>query len=224
MKRFYLKELEELRNHLLLMAEMAANAVAQTLHALENNDPELARKILAEDDLIDDLEIRISAEASRYITLRSPVATDMRLVTAAMKASHDLERIGDEASSICKRIIRLSGNGRRPEVGQITRVGELVLSQIREAVDCLIEVDPVRAGNLPAKDREVDQMHRENYAQCVSAIEASPASASAHIDLIFISKSLERIGDHATNIAEEIVYLYQGEDIRHSEKVRRAQD
>ncbi len=221
MKRFYLSEIEQLRNHLLLIAEKATESVRNAIQALEQGDVELAEEVLVADDEIDELEVAIDAEATRYISLRAPVAGDLRLITVAMKASHDLERIGDEATSISKRTIRLGARNKDISYGAIRKMADLTLALIREAVDSLIEEDSTRARELPAKDKVIDDLHRENYTMYTEKLMANPQLAPAYIELIFISKSLERIGDHATNIAEEVVYLKKGEDIRHTDQVRR---
>lgn len=221
MKRFYLSEIEQLRNHLMLIAEKATDSVRNAIEALEQGDVELAEEVIVGDDEIDELEVAIDAEASRYITLRAPVASDLRLVTVAMKASHDLERIGDEATSICKRTIRLGARKKEISYGAIRRMADLTLALIREAVDSLIEENSTKARELPQKDKLIDELHRENYTLYTEKVMAEPHLAPAYIELIFISKSLERIGDHATNIAEEVVYLKKGEDIRHTDQVRR---
>lgn len=222
MRRFYFEELKTLRNHLLLMAEKSIFSVRYAVQALVEGDANLARQVLEDDDAIDQLEVEIDAEASRYITLRAPVASDMRLVTVAIKISHDLERIGDEATSIAKRTIRLSeGDTSSIDLGAIPKMGELALSQIRASIDCLIEEDATKALGLPAKDKEIDNLHKANNTLFLERVGEKPTTAAAQVDLIFISKSLERIGDHATNIAEEIVYLLQGHDIRHTDKTKR---
>lgn len=219
MKRFYFEELKTLRNHLLLMAEKSIFSVRYAVQALVESDANLARQVLEGDDAIDQLEVDIDAEASRYITLRAPVASDMRLVTVAIKTSHDLERIGDEATSIAKRTIRLSeGDVSDLDLGAIPKMAELALAQIRASIDCLIEENAAKAHGIPAKDQEIDNLHRANNKLFLDRVSMNPETAAAQVDLIFISKSLERVGDHASNIAEEIVYLLQGQDIRHMEK------
>ncbi len=221
MKRFYLSEIESLRNQLMLIAEKATASVRNAIEALEQGDVELAEEVIVADDEIDELEVAIDAEASRYITLRAPVASDLRLITVAMKASHDLERIGDEATSIAKRTIRLGERNKEVSYGAIRNMADMTLGLIREAVDSLIEENSTRARELPAKDRLIDDLHRQNYTLYTQKVMANPQLAPVYIELIFISKSLERIGDHATNIAEEVVYLKKGEDIRHTDEVRR---
>lgn len=224
MNRFFHKELEQLRSHLIEMADKSTHCVRLALDALDRNDVALARKVLEMDDSVDALEVAIDAEASRYITLRAPVASDVRLITVAIKTSQDLERIADEASNIAKRIIRLAEIGPLPKVGMILEMGDLALALTREAMGCLLAEDAAKARAVPPKDKEIDRLHRKNFADFTADISAHPADAATYIELIFISKSIERIGDHATNIAEEFVYLLEGHDIRHTDGVKRSID
>ncbi|OPZ73357.1 MAG: hypothetical protein BWY82_01154 [Verrucomicrobia bacterium ADurb.Bin474] len=221
-KRFYHAELQELRDHLLLMATLAIESVSNTIQALESFDMDTAERVIRDDDQLDELEIRIDAEATRYISLRAPVASDVRLVMVAMKASHELERIGDEATGIAKRVMRLVGESRFGDTGRIKEMCALVLAQVRDAVRCLIDQDAPRAAGIPMRDKAIDEIHREHHTLFSDRIMGDPTKAGSLIELIFISKALERIGDHATNIAEEIVFLYQAEDIRHTDRVKRS--
>ena len=222
MNRFYMKELDELRNNFLLMAENSIQAVTDAMEALRDYDLEKAKSIREKDDVIDQLEVEIDAEASRYLTLRAPVAGDVRLITVAMKTSHDLERIGDEASSIAKRTLRLAEHADVLDLGSLPRMGELAVANIREAIDSLLEGDVERATGVPRKDKEIDILNRENFERFLAKITEDPSLAGAYMELVFISKSLERVGDHAANIAQEIVFLLTGRDIRHTEVVKRS--
>ena len=222
MRRFFLKELESLRNDLLRMSDKSVGCVTDVLNALENQDAGLARKVLEDDDEIDQLEVTIDGEAVRYITLRAPVAGDVRLVTVAMKTSHDLERIGDEASSIAKRTLRIIESSEDLDLGAIRKMGDMALALVRESIQCLLEEDAAKAIAIPPKDKAIDILHKENYAHFTKLISANPSQAHTFVELIFISKSLERVGDHATNIAEEIVYLLEGHDVRHTDEVKRS--
>lgn len=223
MARFFQTELDELRTKIVRMAELAATAVENALRSLHDRDADAARRVRDDDDILDKLEVEIDAAAHRYISLRAPVAGDMRLVTVALKASHELERIGDEASSIAKRVIRMCRLNADTDLSGIRRIGEPVLGLIRESIDCLVRGDAKRAAAIPPGDKEIDEIHRANYSAYIERIGAESSKAPVYIELIFISKSLERIGDHATNIAEETIYLIEGEDVRHTEPVRRSQ-
>ncbi len=222
MKRYFHHELEDLRKHLILMGERTIDSVRLAMQALLADDVSMAGQVIALDDEIDRLEVLIDAECVRYITLRQPVAHDVRLMTVAMKANHELERAGDEATSIAKRARRLAEFGKVDDFFNIPRMGDLALEQLRDAMDSFIAEDADKAILVPRRDKEVDDLNRENYVRITDKISAHPETSHANIELIFISKSLERIADHATNIAEEVVYLLKGEDVRHTPEVRRS--
>jgi len=222
MKRFFHSELEEFRQQLVLMGEKANELVRLALRALREREITLAEEVLALDDEIDELEMQIDAEAIRYLSLRSPVATELRLLTVGMKVGHDLERVGDEACSIAKRTRELIHNLPLIDVSLILQMGEPVLALLRDAVDAFLDQDVEKARSIPGRDAEIDQINRENFKVLSEVMRTSPESLENQLRLIFISKSLERVADHATNLAEEVVLLYGGEDLRHSAETRRS--
>ncbi len=222
MSSFYQNDLDRIRDSLVLMGEKAVDLVRFAVHSLETSEPEVARRVRHMDDEVDALEKQIDSEAIRYISLRAPVASDLRLLTVAMKACHDLERVGDEASSIAKRVERIAKEGPARQLHGIPTMAAAVLEQLRDALDSFIDEDIEKAYSVPHRDRDVDDLNRENYNALTEAAQAGKVDVDMAIGLIFISKSLERIGDHATNIAEEVIYLLEGDDIRHTEAVKRS--
>ena len=222
MKRFYDTELETFRSQLILMGEKTIEQVWLALRALTEIDTELARRVISTDDEIDRLEIAIDDEAMRYMNLRAPIATELRTVIVGMKASHDLERVGDEATSIAKRSLRLAvepplTTASVAEIGYLSQMAGMAQEMLREALDCLFEADNHdRAVAVIHRDRDVDKLNKQLYRALTAHAAANPATVNQAIELMFISKSLERIADHATNIAEEMVYLSQARDIRHT--------
>jgi phosphate transport system protein len=226
MKRFYDTELETFRSQLILMGEKAIEHVWLSLRALTETDPELARRVIATDDEIDNLEIAIDDEAMRYMNLRAPIATELRVVIVGMKASHDLERVGDEATGIAKRALRLAAEppltaATVAEIGSLNQMAMMAQQMLREALDCLLESDnEEKALAVIRRDREVDKLNKQLYRALTAHAAANPGTINRVVELMFISKSLERIADHATNIAEEMVYLTQAKDIRHTPEVR----
>ncbi len=221
MKRYFHHELEELRKHLILMGERTIDSVRLAVQALVSEDVSTAGQVIALDDEIDRLEVLIDAECVRYITLRAPVAHDVRLVTVAMKASHELERSGDEATAIAKRVRKLAEAGKIEEFCHIPRMADLALDMLRDAMDSFITEDFDKASTVPRRDKEVDDLNRENYVQLTDRISSQSGGTTSTIELIFISKSLERIADHATNLAEEVIFMLKGEDVRHTPEVKR---
>ncbi|GHB91192.1 phosphate transport system regulatory protein PhoU [Cerasicoccus arenae] len=205
------------------MGEKCIDIVRLSIQALEENDLGTAQRVLGMDDEIDELELQIDGECVRYLSLRAPVATDVRLLTLCMKGCHDLERVGDEASSIAKRIRRLSRQGRAiGNLAGIPEMTEMVITQLRNALDSFIDESYEKAMSLPESDRKVDDLNRANFDVLMSRSTDDPTYVAIGIELIFISKSLERIGDHAVNVGEEVAYLIKAKDVRHTAAVRRS--
>lgn len=216
MKRFFHSELETLKSHLMLMGEKACEATQKSITALLEADVELASSVIREDDAIDDLEIEIDHEATRYLTLRAPVAADLRLITIAIKASHDLERVGDEARTAAKRTRKLIlREGTPGELLRIPEMAQIAIGMLRDAVQCFLNEEHAIAHAILERDEEVDRLNKENIKGFIQLAKNTPESIERSLDLIFISKSLERIADHATNLAEEIIFLTTAQDTRH---------
>ena len=221
MKRFFDTELETFRSQLILMGETSIRQVRDAIKALVDADVGLADRVIAADDELDLLEIQIDDEAIRYMNLRAPVATELRLVIVGMKASHDLERVGDEATSIAKRSVRLAAEPPLKPYVDIPRMAGIALEMLRDALDCFLDGDADKALSVCRRDAEVDQINKQLYRELTSFMIVKPGTISRALELMFISKSIERIADHATNIAEEMIYLAKGKDVRHSDEVKK---
>jgi phosphate transport system protein len=221
MKRFFDTELEIFRSNLILMGETSIRQVRDAVKALVEGDVALADRVIAADDEIDQLEIRIDEEAMRYMNLRAPVATELRLVIVGMKASHDLERVGDEATTIAKRAVRLAAEPPLKPYIDIPRMATIALEMLRDALDCFLNGDTEKALAVVRRDSEVDAINKQLYRELSSYMIERPATTTRALELMFISKSLERIADHACNIAEEMVFLAQAKDIRHREELKK---
>ena len=222
MKRFFDSELETFRSDLLHMGEVAVRQVRDVLQALVTGDVKLAERVIAADDELDTLEKRIDTEAIRYMNLRGPVATELRLVIVGMKASHDLERVGDEATNIAKRAIKLAAEPPLKPYVDIPRMGEMAIEMLREALECFLHADTAKAVAVVRRDKEVDAINKQLYRELSSYMVEQPGTIGRALELMFISKSLERIADHATNIAEEMVFLSDAQDIRHAEGLKKS--
>lgn len=221
MKRFFDTELETFRSHLMLMGGKSMDQVRLAIKALVEGSVSLADQVIAADDEIDKLEVEIDNEAIRYMNLRSPIATELRLVIVGMKASHDLERVGDEATSIAKRAVKLAAEPPLKPYVDIPRMATIALEMLRDALDCFLDGDMEKAMAVVRRDSEVDQINKQLYRELTSFMIERPQSISRALELMFISKSIERIADHATNIAEEMVFLAQARDIRHTDEVKK---
>lgn len=216
MKRFFHSDLETMKSHLLLMGEKANAALDKSIQALTEKDVPLAEQVIREDDDIDALEIEIDREATKYLTLRSPVASDLRLLTVAIKASHDLERVGDEARNIAKRARKiLTKGGPVTDLLNITEMAQKAGLMLQSALHCFIAEEPEEAYQVLARDEEVDALNKANFKGLIKQAKLDPEEINKYLDLIFISKSLERIADHATNLAEEVIFLTTGKETRH---------
>lgn len=212
MHRYFHNELEDIRSKLILIGEKANEAGRIAVEGFLNSDLELTEKAASMDDAIDDLEIQIDHESVRYITLRSPVSSDVRLIMVAIKASHDLERAGDEAHSIAKKTRSiLTRDGRVEHRAQIEPMSELAFDMMRDAITCLVEEDLEQAQGIIDRDKAVDRLNRENFQTLSAEMNGDASTNSSCVETILISKSIERIADHAKNLAEEVIYLLTGE-------------
>lgn len=223
MEPFYQSELKDIRNKLIIMGEMCIEVVQLAMQSLENNDTELAVKVRKMDDDIDELEMVIDNGCVRYLTLRSPVASDVRFLILAMRACHDFERIGDEATTIVKRVQHLNESMPSKDYQHIPKINTMVLEQLDAAMHSFVKNNTDMALTVPPKDAEIDRLNKENYQYFLAKASEPDLEINTYFDFIFISKALERIGDHATNFAEEVIYLIEGNDIRHSDAVKRAE-
>lgn len=221
MKRFFDSELEGFRTDLVRMGEIAVRQLRNCMQALEDGDIALAEQVEAADDELDQLEVKIDEDAVRYLNLRAPVASELRLMIVAMKASQDLERVGDETTNISRRVIRLAAEARTGRYTGLVRMAGIACEMLRDALQCFLQEDEQRALAVVRRDREVDVIHRNIQAEMTALMSRDPSTVPYALEIMFISKSIERIADHATNLAEEMIYLAEGKDIRHTEETKR---
>ena len=209
--------IEELRQKLLVMASHAEKSVNEAVQALMQRDHDLALRVKADDDIIDQFEVEIDEMAILLLT-KAPLATNLRLVTVAMKISQNLERIGDEATKIAKRARDLS---QEPPVKinlDLPHMANLALAMVKDALDSFVHRDAAAARALIPRDKEVDALNKQSHQQLAEYMMANPETIARCLHWIVAAKSLERIADHAKNIAEEVVYLCEAQDIRHALK------
>jgi phosphate transport system protein len=209
--------IESLRQQLLLMASHTEKSIGEAVQALMQRDHDLALRVKADDDVIDQFEVEIDEMAILLLT-KAPLASDLRLVTGAMKISQNLERIGDEASKIAKRARDLT---QEPPVKiqlDLPRLAALSLAMVKAALDSFVQRDPDAARALIPRDQEVDALNKQIHQQLAEHMMAHPDTVGRCLHWIVAAKSLERIADHAKNIAEEVVYLCAAQDIRHTQK------
>jgi phosphate transport system protein len=211
----YTEELESLKETLLSMASHAESAVARSIRALVERDDAIARQVIEDDNALDDLEVRVD-DTAIHLLAKAPLATDLRLTAVAMKISQNLERIGDSAVTIARRSIELGAEPQLKPYVDIPRMSAMSLEMLRDSITAFINREPERARGVVPRDADVDNLNRQLHRELASFMVERPTTISRCLNLMTISKTLERIADHATNIAEEVVYLYEAVDIRHT--------
>ncbi|PYJ59313.1 MAG: phosphate transport system regulatory protein PhoU [Verrucomicrobia bacterium] len=217
MMQHFDQELAALKEILLTMASKAEAAVNNALKALVDRDDDLARSVKEEDNAIDQLEIEVDEMAIGLLS-KAPLASDLRLITVAMKISHDLERVGDEATTISRRAVELGQEPQLKPYIDIPRMAKMALEMLGDALEAFVNANPEKARAVIPRDKEVDALNRQLHRELSSYMVERPTTITRCLNLMVISKSLERIADHATNVAEEVVYLYEAKDIRHTGK------
>ena len=217
MQRHFDQELGQLKEKLLTMASHAEGALIKAIKALVDRDDEMARSVTENDTIIDQLEKEVDEMAINLLT-QAPLATDLRLITVAMKISHDLERVGDEATTIARRSLELSQEPQLKPYVDIPRMAQMGLEMLKDGLDAFVNRESARARAVIPRDKDVDALNRQLHRELSSYMVEKPTTISRCLNLMVISKSLERIADHATNVAEEVVYLYEAQDIRHTGK------
>lgn len=219
----YTEEMTRLKDNLLAMASHAESAVARAIRALVERDESLAHAVQMDDNILDQFEIEID-DTAIHILAKAPLATDLRLTTVAMKISQNLERTGDEAVTIARRAIDLNAEPQLKPYIDLPRMAAMSLEMLRDAITAFINRDPEKARGVVPRDQEVDDLNRQLHRELSSYMVERPTTITRCLHLMVISKSLERVADHATNIAEEVVYLYEAKDIRHAGKLNEIQN
>jgi len=210
-------ELDELKQQLLTMGSYAETAVKQAVEALITRNDALALKVKENDDVLDRFEIEIDDLAINLLA-KAPLASDLRAVTVAMKISQNLERVGDEAAKIAKRARDLNGEAPLKTSLDLPAMAKAALEMLKAALDAFVRRDPASARAVVERDKEVDALNKQARRELERLMLESPDNVLRALHLMIAAKSLERIGDHATNVAEEVVYLCEAQDIRHGGK------
>jgi phosphate transport system protein len=213
------QELAELKNMLLAMASHAESAVKRAVEALVTRNYDLAIQVRADDTIIDRFEVELD-ELAIQLLAKAPLASDLRFITVVMKISQNLERVGDEATKIAKRARDLSQEPPLKLALDIPRLADLALQLLKQALDSFVARDPVAARALIPEDKQVDALNREIHRHLADHMVSDPTAIQRCLNLMVVAKSLERMADHAKNVAEEVVYLCEAEDIRHSKVTR----
>ena len=196
------------------LGELAAGEVADAISALAGRDAALARQVIERDPNLDSLELQIEERAVRLVAIRQPVAVDLRRALAAMKMAGNLERCGDLAKNIAKRTLAVTDSDLpEPLIRPIERMGRLVLSRLETALAAYAQDDLARVTEVWTRDREIDEAYESVFRELLTYMMGDPRLIAAGAHLLFVAKNLERIGDHATNIAEIVHYEVTGEQL-----------
>jgi phosphate transport system protein len=213
--RHFQDELNDLQNRLLEMAGVVESSIHLSIRSLVERDEEPAQQVLKNEARINQMEIRADEMATRLMALHQPMARDLRFLTAAIKINADLERMGDLAVNIVERALSLM---RLPEVKplvDIPRMGTLAEAMVHKSLDAFVNRDGDLARTVLLSDDAVDKLKDTTYRELIMFMETDPSTIARAVDLMFVAHNLERIADHATNIAEDVLYLAQGIDVRH---------
>lgn len=212
-RNYFDKELQELHLLMLKMCTEVEEALINTVHALKNQDVNMAQAVINGDDVIDDMEYIIEERCLKLIALQAPMAKDLRFIATAMKIITDLERIADHAVDIAKITIRLADETYIKELIDIPRMGEITTRMIKESIDAYVNQDAEKAKEVAKIDDEVDALHKQIFRELLLIMMEDPKKISQATNFLFVSKSLERIGDYVTNICEKIIYAVTSEHV-----------
>jgi phosphate transport system protein len=209
------REIERLKKQILALSAVVEDNVQKAVKAISDRDERLAGRVIDRDYDIDQMEVEVEEECLKILALHQPVAIDLRFIIAVLKINNDLERIGDLAVNIAERAIYLSARQAVEVPFDLPKMASLTQTMLHQALDALVNLDTALASSVCAADDEVDAMNRAMYAQIERGIGLHPEQIDILINLLAVSRQLERIGDHATNIAQDVIYMIDGQIVRH---------
>ncbi|MCK4536726.1 MAG: phosphate signaling complex protein PhoU [Desulfuromonadales bacterium] len=215
MVTYFHKELNKMKKKILSLGTMVEDRFRMAVRAIDLKDLETAQKIIATDFEIDEMEVEVEEECLKILALHQPVAVDLRFLVAVIKINNDLERIADQAVNIAERVARLAREKNPAFSYDYSMMAQRAGEMLKKSLDALVNLDADLARKVMKMDDEVDQLAGEVYDLIKKAIQNHPEQVGYLINLFLISRHLERIADHATNIAEEVIHLIEGEIIRH---------
>jgi phosphate transport system protein len=214
--RHFEQELEELKNKLLAMSGLVESAVNRSITAVVQRDRKLAEEVLQNEGRVNQMEIEIDNHAISLLALHQPMAGDLRLITAAIKINTDLERMGDLAVKIARRALELMDEPAARPLIDIPHIGGLVQSMVRGALDAFVAKDAELARRVLASDDAVDNLRTAFMRELITFMQREPATIPHSLGLLSVVRNLERIADHSTNIAEDVLFYVQGIEVRHN--------
>jgi phosphate transport system protein len=209
------KELETLKEHLLKMAAIVEEAIRQSVQSLVERDSDLAQKTFDLEDRINKMEITIDEMCLKLLALRQPMAADLRFITSAMRIITDLERMGDEAVNISERALSLNEEPLIKPYIDIPRMAEIAQSMVKDVLDAFVSRDPKLARSVCARDDVVDGLNDQVVRELLTYMVSDPKTITRSVHLMIVARCLERIADHATNIAEDVIFMVDALVIKH---------
>lgn len=210
------EELEDVRNRVLAMGGMVEQQLSTALQALINGDSDLATNVISGDVRVNAMEVEIDEECSRILARRQPAASDLRLLVAIIKTITDLERMGDQAERVAKIAVNLAGAKEHfNQYNELENLGNHVLKMVRDALDTFARMDAEEAVRVAHEDLRIDREYESLMRQLITFMMEDPRTITRSLDMIWAARALERIGDHARNICEYVIYLVKGKDVRH---------
>ncbi|HET9113527.1 MAG TPA: phosphate signaling complex protein PhoU [Burkholderiales bacterium] len=211
-------DLENMRARVLQMGGLVEQQISQAIEALMNADFVLADEVVDKDHLVNALEVGIDEDCAQIIARRQPTASDLRMVITAVKTITDLERIGDEAAKVARMVREIHETGRiiQAKFNQINFMTEIVLDMLHRALDGFARLDVSNATHIARQDIEVDEEYHLVLRNLITYMMEDPRTISTFIDIMFVAKAIERMGDHTKNMSEYVVYMVKGKDVRHT--------
>ncbi|HQR04548.1 MAG: phosphate signaling complex protein PhoU [Proteobacteria bacterium] len=210
-------ELDELRSRVMEMGGLVEIQIRRAIDAFFSGDLDRIEEVIDDDHRINGLEVSIDDDCAHIIARRQPAASDLRLVMAVSRIVTDLERIGDEAAKIARMAREVYRRDRlvMPRLTDVRKVGEIAAAMLRDVLNAFVRLDAVEAARIVREDLTLDDNFRSILRQLITYMMEDPRTISTALDIVFIAKSIERIGDHATNVAESVIYVVKGKDVRH---------
>jgi phosphate transport system protein len=214
-ERHFDQDLKALKEQLLLMGGRTEGIVRKSIESLRRGDASLARQVFEDDRSIDRLEIDVEEGCLRLLALQQPLAGDLRFITAALKISNDLERVGDHAVNIAGSTMRLAGQALLKPLVDIPRMADKAVAMLHESLDAFVQRDAESARRLVRRDDEVDDLNRQVFRELLSYMIEDPSTITRAMELVLVARNLERVADLATNVAEEVVFIAEARIIKH---------
>ncbi|MDP1570277.1 MAG: phosphate signaling complex protein PhoU [Vicinamibacterales bacterium] len=213
--RHFEEELATLQERLLAMGGLAEERVREAVHGLSRREPDVVARVLVGDEPVNDLHIEIDDRCFKLLALHQPMAADLRVIVAAVKINTDLERVGDLAVNIAEASQRYLQHAPVKPLIDIPRMGEIAQTMLRDSLDAFVRRDIELAEAVLAEDDKLDALKTQIFRELLTYMLQDAATIEAALDLILVSRHLERIGDHATNIAEDVIFMVSARDVRH---------